>query len=487
MIGPPLPVPRPLIDQYAPAGFAATTHRPSFPPHTLGIHDLGRYNTAPGVFRTDYHTAPYFPSYPNHMTAMSPSKASSQSRGQDGPTFEKTEVIHTITTADRRTVTPDIEAAIQKGFFKVEGKWTCYRRNYFAVACAFHVKRSAMDGRYFVERSGRIEPVSRFAISISAKTSSVNDQDTEPRGLVQHTPKRDKATETVPTKQVIIPTPADSGYDNFGLSSHAYGLSHSGAIGYYDTHGRAQSQPPPTSHTFDRIQFQKATANNGKRRAQQQYFHVVVEVSAETGSPGGEHWLTVARRQSDQMVVRGRSPGHYKDNMRRDNSSSMGPDSSSGHGGDGYSGSTSMAPMLSNQHASNGMDWQPTRSNGHMYGGTDYRQVSSINYSPQSGSSATCWTTTPTESDSDMGQGSMSASGLKPLGNVSGVMYNVNDTAYHSQRVGSLPNAQQKVLNEEDDFNYGSSYSSPRSTHDKMSDDSTDYMVNTHAKVVYAA
>ena len=84
------------------------------------------------------------------------------------------------------------------------------------------------------------------------------------------------------------------------------------------------------SHTFERIQFERATLNNGKKESRQQYFNIVIELNAQTS--GGEnsqglHWLRIARITSEPIIVRGRSPGHYKDG-RRDNHDSI------RHGGD---------------------------------------------------------------------------------------------------------------------------------------------------------
>ncbi|KAG0249068.1 hypothetical protein BG011_009623 [Mortierella polycephala] len=57
--------------------------------------------------------------------------------------------------------------------------------------------------------------------------------------------------------------------------------------------------------------FKTATANNGKRRAAQQYYQVRVDLFAETEM--GE-LIMVATSFSAPLVVRGRSPGHYADN-----------------------------------------------------------------------------------------------------------------------------------------------------------------------------
>ena len=101
------------------------------------------------------------------------------------------------------------------------------------------------------------------------------------------------------------------------MSDHYYGTVH-GGIGLsqrhlYDVHVQGQT-PTPSSHTFERIQFQKATANNGKRRAQQQFYHLKVELLADVSSPTSStpSWEIITIRVSEGIIVRGRSPSHYK-------------------------------------------------------------------------------------------------------------------------------------------------------------------------------
>jgi meiosis-specific transcription factor NDT80 len=102
--------------------------------------------------------------------------------------------------------------------------------------------------------------------------------------------------------------------------------------------GSHSTPPTATSHTFERIQFKSATANNGKRRAQQQYYHLIVELWADIRQPNDRepNWVKVAERSSSQVVVRGRSPSHY---------SNEGPNGV-GRGGSagGLGGGHSMAP-----------------------------------------------------------------------------------------------------------------------------------------------
>ena len=318
----------------------------------------------------------------------------------EGPPFEDTKVVHHVVTGRNQQLVPDISASIQKGFFQVDNKWTCYRRNYFTVACSFTFKNQLPDGPIYLQRHSQLEPIQQFAISISARTAVMNNQESEARALVQHTPKRDKATESVPGRHVVQPASNQTmiAGDTMTAPSQLYrGSQHlpPTMISGYDAFGSHSHQAVPTSHTFERIQFQKATANNGKRRAQQQYFHVVVELSANLGRHGSEdNWVVVATKQSHPMVVRGRSPGHYKDNIRRDSQSSMDPDRGTGAGAEGHSHSMPMTSMMGGHTSS--MDWTPSHR-GQPYPGSSYRHAGRSDYSPDSVASSTTLTGTPTD------------------------------------------------------------------------------------------
>jgi hypothetical protein len=73
--------------------------------------------------------------------------------------------------------------------------------------------------------------------------------------------------------------------------------------------------------TFERLQFKTATANNGKRRAAQQYYEIVINLYANVSHQKSP--ILVATCNSDPLVVRGRSPGHYSDSHSQRNSSSQ--------------------------------------------------------------------------------------------------------------------------------------------------------------------
>lgn len=337
-------------------------------------------------------------SYANHPMATFSADNPSPAR-QDGPPFGETKVHYPVLTVRSQRLVPDIMASIQKGFFQVDRKWTCYRRNYFAVACSFAFKSPVADGPFYLNRNGQDELIHQFAVSVSAKTASTGNGESEARGLVQHTPKRDKATESLPCRHPISPTPNQTmgGPGLYSSSGHMYGSQHMNPsmMGGYGAFENPGATSVPTTHTFERIQFQKATANNGKRRAQQQYFVVVVELSVNVArTPGDENWIVIATKESEPMVVRGRSPGHYKDNGRRDSQTSMDPDRGGGHGGESSLG----------QHASGGfphssMDWcPPHRSTGH-YVGSSYHHAMNPSLSPASMASSSTLTGTPTDGE----------------------------------------------------------------------------------------
>ena len=301
-----------------------TTYQPSG-------HGLGQPYVSPnGTMRTPsspYRAPSYYPSHDSHYSDASTMQQSDPEN--KGPGFSDTVVTADLINRNNQVLKLDIIASIQKGFFQVDNKWTCYRRNYFQVTCAFTYK-SHQDGPVFLRQhlESQHKQVYGYAVSISAKTDTAGSNDGEARGLVQHTPKRKKSSETIPNRHPVIPQTPHHHHSN-SHQHHTHGYQHPSVDPYYG-HGYPglgprslvfdHSNQIPPSYTFERIQFQKATANNGKRRAKQQFFHVVVELQVNIGSSHRDEWVVVATRESEPMVVRGRSPGHYRDNPQRRNS-----------------------------------------------------------------------------------------------------------------------------------------------------------------------
>jgi meiosis-specific transcription factor NDT80 len=248
--------------------------------------------------------------------------------------------------SEGRLVTPEIAAQVEKGFFQdpAEKRWTCYRRNYFSVGCSYTLNPFANGGNLFVKRGTNQELVKAIGVRISAAVDGANGKTIE---LVQHTPKRDAGPKMKVKPVRMLPKPSNARTDAQVYPSGSYAPQ---MVAYHQTGhvpapnlplqcvvepetspepsgSAAQSsssspygQPQPANHgtvtqyTFERIQFKCATANNGKRRASQQYFHLIAELLVDIRKEGAEDaaWQTIAKRTSDKIVVRGRSPSHYQ-------------------------------------------------------------------------------------------------------------------------------------------------------------------------------
>jgi hypothetical protein len=204
------------------------------------------------------------------------------------PFFSQTKQHHNVYSMDRTTSYKlTLKSKVDRGFFLADNDWTCYRRNYFQISSAFTITTSSghtvneSETPCLVEVDNQFHTCTQFLLGITARVSN-SDKKIE---LVQHTPKRDKGPQSVPTPKPIRPG------GNLSLSSVG---SNSNIV------------------TFERIQFKTATANNGKRRAAQQYYVVLVDLYAQPEN-GGE-LIRIATSTSAPLVVRGRSPGHYADN-----------------------------------------------------------------------------------------------------------------------------------------------------------------------------
>ncbi|EPS43810.1 hypothetical protein H072_2199 [Dactylellina haptotyla CBS 200.50] len=232
-----------------------------------------------------------------------------------GPPLHETEVLQKIVTPDGHIIRPEIHARIDKGFFLSDNDWTCYRRNYFSVGCSYSLYPQP-SGAIYIQTHLGMEHINSFAVKISAAVEGAGGKPVE---LVQHTPKRDKGPQMQPGFIKLVPQTASTqfGGPQAMLKDYEYNYTHS-----HLPHQQLNQA------VFDRIQFKSATANNGKRRAAQQYYHLVVELFAEIISSGESDptFVLVAKRISAPMVVRGRSPGHYVDERKHNRPTSAGPD-----------------------------------------------------------------------------------------------------------------------------------------------------------------
>ncbi|KAL1841991.1 hypothetical protein VTJ49DRAFT_6234 [Mycothermus thermophilus] len=355
----------------------AHAHRSTTLPHPgLSTRDL--YSSAtPGFRRPDHHhhhnphvqRSPPFSSFRRH-NPFSPSSApaaygslkmdaggfstASKTQANIPPLLAMTTLGHLSYSDSANTpIKIDISGVIDKGFFIAENEWTCYRRNYFSCVCSFSLTPLLHNTDIQFQPTGttQVYKVNNFAMCISAV---VSDNDNHTIELVQHTPKRDKGPIAPPDKVRLQPKPPQSHHPLTSLYAAADGSLGSSRYSDQGIDGpfgqpRAQGSSLPTEHTFERIQFKQATANNGKRRAAQQYYHLIVELWADIGQqqqqqqPGSgpgtsssDHWIKVAYRKSAKMIVRGRSPGHYQSERRGSSSSGPGAGGGAGGGSNGY-------------------------------------------------------------------------------------------------------------------------------------------------------
>ncbi|KAF9138087.1 hypothetical protein BGX30_009594 [Mortierella sp. GBA39] len=232
---------------------------------------------------------------------------------QESPYFYPTQQLCNLSSPDQSmNYNVKIAAKIDRGFFLASNDWTCYRRNYFQLSASFGIQGldSSVHSEVpcLLERNGDLLAVRSFLVCIGAQIQN-GEKVIE---LVQHTPKRDKGPQITPR-----PTHIRAGGDLNANSPGSYVI------------------------TFERVQFKTATANNGKRRAAQQYYQVHVDLFAELES--GD-LILVAKSYSAPLVVRGRSPGHYADNDEDNQDGVQGVDSRHHYRNDSVS-SMSGAPL----------------------------------------------------------------------------------------------------------------------------------------------
>lgn len=309
-------------------------------------------------------------------------------------------------------VTATIHAFIEKGFFDNSStkEWTCYRRNYFALACYFLLDPPlGPTDQIHAYVNGKKEAIVAFGMKLSAVIADGTGTPGKPIELVQHTPKRDSGPKS--RIEIVKVSPAldhehrhSASFSNRELGDYQTGLVPRGPYlplqaepdpvpaAASNSSSNYTTMPPPNSgnggtpsglqtrHVFDRIQFKQATANNGKRRASQQYFQLIVELFADVRQHGATEprWVKVCLRTSEKIVVRGRSPSHYQGENGGRGGGGSGGGSRAGSAGPSFPYSGSGPPSIYGSLQSNGSRAaHHTGYGGHMAGasasyGTNY-------------------------------------------------------------------------------------------------------------------
>ena len=313
----------------------------------LSPNSFGSYNDTPRSVLPGLAMSAGSTGYPVHMAATTAQGYNGSQNDSQAFPWPKLEVLLDM-TCEGKQVTPEIRCKVEKGFFlsTADQKWTCYRRNYFSVQCSFEIHPFINNGRLYLKRMNSTEQIQAFGIRLSAAVDGSNGKGIE---LVQHTPKRDNGPKNKIEVVKLSPSAPAGRQDNAISPHHMYPVAiptfrttgtvpgpflplqnssepntpstqnntSSQVATTYPYHGGGSSIPiagQSTIHNFERVQFKTATANNGKRRASQQYFHLIMELFADVRKDGSDNpqWVKVAHRSSDKIVVRGRSPSHYQ-------------------------------------------------------------------------------------------------------------------------------------------------------------------------------
>ncbi|KAJ3313885.1 hypothetical protein HDV04_001446 [Boothiomyces sp. JEL0838] len=233
------------------------------------------------------------------------------------PDFGPTCQIAPILGINKNYLTIELQPSMSK-FFKSKGDqtWVCYRRNYFSVSCKLFIKddhNMYTPRPYFLyDRAAQVaREILRFEYGVEAKV--VDGKKTI--SIEQHNAKRNKRQPVV--DMAVSPNPeSKQEYDN----------------------------TLPHGPRLERLMFKSATQNS-RGNKQQQFFQLVVvlycviieevqydpiiygpikdkdgnHVKDAHGNPfipnfiEIEKKIRVATKESVPFIVRGRSPGHYKD------------------------------------------------------------------------------------------------------------------------------------------------------------------------------
>ena len=171
-----------------------------------------------------------------------------------------------------------------------------YRRNYFAVAVHYTLRPPAEnvnDSLYVIDGNEKC-----VVKSISLRMRATKDREMgEEVALSVFTTKRGPPIFPTPLlEQRMAPNMRD--HDDVYRVSTGHGL---------------EVVEAPIHHTFSRLQFRKATDNNGVRRRGQSYYRVVIEMYASIAGPERRKYsVKIASIISGPLLVRGRCPNSFE-------------------------------------------------------------------------------------------------------------------------------------------------------------------------------
>lgn len=261
--------------------------------------------------------------------------------------------------------------------------WILYRRNYFGIQGSYNLKplanSCANETLYLYRDNYRPEPIRALFMCM--------------RGVVEK--------EEGPEIKIVVfnakRKPLHEGKGTPPIQPQRMKPLTEGSIKYYveSTGDRQDHMNVPMNHTFHRNQFRAATQNNGARRTEQQYYHILLELKAEVIVDGVAELFTVASTLSDPLVVRGRCPLSFKKNKghtrSRDRKGRRPYRDGGGHGNKGVStrqsqkGGRTKGVSRGFVNQTNGSSIRSTRGSSHLPGlthGTRSRNTDTTPVSP---------------------------------------------------------------------------------------------------------
>ena len=219
------------------------------------------------------------------------------------PEFHETEIKGDMRDAAGAQVLVVMHAnfVLKKKAAKQRNFWILYRRNYFAIQSSYNLDGShdsTPDETLYLYGINH-EPKPIQALFMCMRGVVENEEGPEIK-IVVFSPKRKpihEGTEPPPIEPQRM-KPLTEGSTKFFAES---------------TGDRQDHLKVPMNHTFHRNQFRAATQNNGARRTEQQFYHILIELKAEILVDGVPKLFTVSSQMSDALVVRGRCPLSFKD------------------------------------------------------------------------------------------------------------------------------------------------------------------------------
>lgn len=183
--------------------------------------------------------------------------------------------------------------------------WILYRRNYFGIQSSYNLQPitdSSPDETLFLYRHNhKPEPIKTLLMCMRGVVETEEGSEIK---IVVFNAKRKPLHEGKDPPQI-----EPKRMKPLAGSNRHYTKS---------TGDRQDHINVPMNHTFHRNQFRAATQNNGARRTEQQFYHILIELKAEIIVDGVSRLFTVASQMSEPLVVRGRCPLSFKEKDCKD-------------------------------------------------------------------------------------------------------------------------------------------------------------------------